>query len=43
MMKIVLTRSMAHEDIRYIKAGLDKDAKGEYELVIPETFTEDAL
>lgn len=43
MMKIVLTRSLAPVDIQYIRAGLDKEAKGEYELVIPESFTENAL
>ena len=42
-MKIVLTRSMLPVDIRYIRDGLDREIAGRYELVIPETFTEDEI
>ncbi len=42
-MKIVLTRSMLSGDIQYIKDGLDKEIKGQYELVIPTEFTEDGI
>lgn len=42
-MKIVLTRSMLPADIRYIKDGLDRDIKGEYELVVPPEFTEEGI
>ena len=42
-MKIVLTRSMLPGDIQYIRNGLDKEIKGEYEIVVPETFTEDGI
>lgn len=42
-MKIVLTRSMLPGDIQYIKDGLDKAIKGEYEIVIPDTYTEEGI
>lgn len=42
-MKIVLTRSMLPEDIQYIKDGLDKEMKDQYDFVIPEEFTEDGI
>lgn len=42
-MKIVLTRSMVPGDIQYIKAGLDKEIKDQYEFVVPEEFTEDGI
>ena len=43
MIKIVLTRSMVSGDIEYIKNGLDKEIKGQYEFIIPEEFTEDGI
>lgn len=42
-MKIVLTRSMVPDDIQYIKDGLDKEIKGQYEFVVPKAFTEDDI
>lgn len=42
-MKIVLTRSMVPGDIQYIKDGLDKVVKGQYEFVIPSEFTEEGI
>ena len=42
-MKIVLTRSMLPSDIQYIKDGLDQEIKGQYELIVPEEFTEDGI
>ena len=42
-MKIVLTRSMVPGDIQYIKDGLDKEIKDQYEFVVPEAFTEDGI
>lgn len=42
-MKIVLTRSMVPGDIQYIKDGLDKEIKNEYEVIVPEEFTEDGI
>lgn len=42
-MKIVLTRSMVAGDIQYIKDGLDKEIKDQYEFVVPEEFTEDGI
>lgn len=42
-MKIVITRSMLPGDIQYIKDGLDQEIKGQYEFVVPEEFTEDAI
>jgi phosphoglycerate dehydrogenase-like enzyme len=42
-MKIVLTRSMVPGDIQYIKDGLDKEIKDQYEFVVPEEFTEDGI
>ena len=42
-MKIVLTRSMLPGDIRYIKDGIDREAAGQYEFVVPEEFTEDGI
>ena len=42
-MKIVLTRSMVPGDIQYIKDGLDKKIKDQYELIMPEEFTEDGI
>ena len=42
-MKIVLTRSMVPDDIQYIKNGLDKEIKGQYEFVVPSEFTEDGI
>ena len=42
-MKIVLTRSMVPGDIQYIKDGLDKAIKNQYEFVVPEEFTEDGI
>ena len=42
-MKIVLTRSMFPGDIQYIKGGLDKEIKNQYEFVVPEEFTEDGI
>lgn len=42
-MKIVLTRSMLPGDVQYIKNGLDMSIPGQYELVIPEEFTEDGI
>lgn len=42
-MKIVLTRSMVPEDIQYIKDGLDKEIKDQYEFIIPEQFTEEGI
>lgn len=42
-MKIVLTRSMLPCDIQYIKAGLDKEIKNEYEFVVPSEFSEDGI
>lgn len=42
-MKIVLTRSMVPGDIQYIKDGLDKEIKGQYEFVVPSEFTEDGI
>jgi phosphoglycerate dehydrogenase-like enzyme len=42
-MKIVLTRSMLPGDIQYIKDGLDKEIKGQYEFVVPEVFSEDGI
>lgn len=42
-MKIVLTRSMIPRDIQYIKGGLDKEIKGQYEFVIPAEFTEKGI
>lgn len=42
-MKIVLTRSMVPGDIQYIKDGLDKEIKNQYEFVVPEEFTEDGI
>lgn len=43
MVNILLTRSMLDQDIRYIKDGLDQKIKEEYNLIIPESFTEDIL
>lgn len=42
-MKIVLTRSMLPGDIQYIKDGLDKEIKDQYEFVIPTEFNEDGI
>ena len=42
-MKIVLTRSMVTGDIQYIKDGLDKAIKGQYEFVVPAEFSEDGI
>ena len=42
-MKIVLTRSMLPGDVQYIKDGLDREIAGRYELVIPESFTEERI
>ena len=42
-MKIVLTRSMVPGDIQYIKDGLNKEIKDQYEFVVPEEFTEDGI
>ncbi len=42
-MKIVLTRSMVSGDIKYIKDGLDKEIKNQYEIVVPEEFTEEGI
>lgn len=42
-MKILLTRSMVSGDIKYIRDGLDKEIAGQYELVIPDEFTEDGI
>ena len=42
-MKIVLTRSMVPGDIQYIKDGLDKEIKGQYEFVVPAEFTEEGI
>lgn len=42
-MKIVLTRSMVPGDIQYIKDGLDKVIKDQYEFVVPESFTEEGI
>ena len=42
-MKIVLTRSMVPGDIQYIRDGLDKEIKDQYEFVVPEEFTEDGI
>ena len=42
-MKIVLTRSMVAGDIQYIKDGLNKEIKDQYEFVVPEEFTEDGI
>lgn len=42
-MKIVLTRSMVPGDIQYIKDGLDKEIKDQYDFVVPEEFTEDGI
>ena len=42
-MKIVLTRSMVPEDIQYIRDGLDKQIKGQYELIIPSDFSENGI
>lgn len=42
-MKIVLTRSMVPGDIQYIKDGLDKEIKDQYEFVVPEEFTEEGI
>ena len=42
-MKIVLTRSMVSGDITYIKAGLDKEIAGQYEIIIPNDFSEDGI
>ena len=42
-MKIVLTRNMVPGDIQYIKDGLDKEIKGQYEFVIPAEFTENGI
>ena len=42
-MKIVLTRSMVSGDIQYIKDGLDKEIKDQYEFVVPDVFTEDGI
>ena len=42
-MKIVLTRSMVPGDIRYIRDGLDRHIQGQYELVVPEDFSEEGI
>lgn len=42
-MKIVLTRSMLPGDIQYIKNGLDKEIKDQYDFVIPKEFTEKGI
>lgn len=42
-MRIVLTRSMVPGDIQYIKGGLDKEIKDQYEFIVPEEFTEDGI
>ena len=42
-MKIVLTRSMVPGDIQYIKDGLDKEIKEQYEFVVPKEFSEDGI
>lgn len=42
-MKIVLTRSMLPGDVAYIRAGLDREIEGQYELVIPEDYSEQEL
>lgn len=42
-MKIVLTRSMVPGDIQYIKNGLNKAIEGQYDLVVPDEFTEDGI
>ena len=42
-MKIVLTRSMVPGDVQYIKDGLDKEIKDQYEMVIPKEFTEEGI
>lgn len=41
--KILLTRSMVSGDIDYIKQGLDSEIKGEYELIVPEEYSEESL
>lgn len=42
-MKIVLTRSMVDSDIQYIKSALDKKIAGEYDIVIPDEFSEEGI
>lgn len=42
-MKIVLTRSMVPEDIKYIRDGLDKKIKNKYELIIPSDYSEEGI
>lgn len=42
-MKIVLTRSMVPEDIKYIRDGLDKKIKDKYELIIPSDYSEEGI
>lgn len=42
-MKIVLTRSMAPGDIRYIRDGLDREIRGQYEFAVPAQFTEEEI
>lgn len=42
-MKIVLTRSMVPEDLKYIRDGLDKQIKDQYELILPSDYSEDGI
>ena len=42
-MKIVLTRSMVSGDIQYIRDGLDRHIANQYDIVIPEEFSEDGI
>ncbi len=42
-MKIVLTRSMILDDIQYIKDGLDREIKDQYEFIVPSEFTENEI
>lgn len=42
-MKIVLTRNMLPGDIQYIKEGLDKEIRNQYDFVVPTEFTEKGI
>lgn len=42
-MKIVLTRSMVPGDVQYIKDGLDREINGQYEIIVPDDFSEDGI
>ena len=43
VMKILLTRSMLPGDVQYIRDGLDREITGQYEIIIPDDYSEDSL